>query len=92
MSALPFALLCGVTAIIYGAWQVRWILAQPQGNDRMREIALAVQQGASAYLNRQYTTIAIAGVALLILIAIFLGMETAVGFLISASSPCSALG
>ncbi len=82
--ALVFALACGVLAILYGAWSVRWILAQPQGNDRMREIAAAVQQGASAYLNRQYTTIAIAGVVLFVIIGFVLHWPTAIGFLIGA--------
>ena len=84
MSALWFSILCGFIAIVYGAWSVRWILAQPQGNERMREIAAAVQQGANAYLNRQYRTIAIVGVVLFFALAIALGWLTAFGFLIGA--------
>jgi K(+)-stimulated pyrophosphate-energized sodium pump len=84
MAALGFALLCGVLAVIYGAWSSRWILAQPEGNERMREIAAAIQQGASAYLNRQYTTIGVVGVVLFIVLGIALSWLTAIGFLIGA--------
>jgi len=84
MSVLGFALLSGVLAIVYGAWSVKWILGKPQGNDRMREIALAVQQGASAYLNRQYRTIGIVGAVLFVVIWLTLGAKTAIGFLIGA--------
>ena len=84
MMALGFALLCGVLALIYGALTSRWILAQPEGNERMREIASAIQQGASAYLNRQYTTIGVVGVVLFIVLGIALGWLTAIGFLIGA--------
>ncbi len=83
-AALVFALICGGLAIVYGVVSMKWILAQPQGNDRMKEIAQAVQEGAQAYLNRQYTTIGIAGVALLIILWISLGSLTAIGFGIGA--------
>ena len=84
MSSLTLALACSVLAILYGVLSVRWILSQPQGNERMREIAMAVQQGASAYLNRQYTTIGMVGVVLFVALGLALDWYTAVGFLIGA--------
>ena len=84
MSSLDIALICSVIAILYGIFSVRWILAQPEGNERMREIAAAIQQGASAYLNRQYTTIAGVGVILFIVLGLVLDWYTGFGFLIGA--------
>ncbi len=81
---LLFALGCAVIAILYGVIAIFSILRLPEGNDDMRRISGAIQQGASAYLKRQYTTIAIVGVVLFALILIFLDMSTAIGFLIGA--------
>src|SRR5690348_11253772 len=83
-NSLIFALVCAIAAIVYGAVSIRWILAKPAGNPRMQEIAAAVQAGAKAYLNRQYTTIAIVGVILFVLIGLFLSWRTAGGFAIGA--------
>ncbi|MGA9033380.1 MAG: sodium-translocating pyrophosphatase [Sulfuricaulis sp.] len=82
--SLIFALACAAAAILYGVVSIKWVLAKPTGNDRMREIAAAIQEGASAYLNRQYTTIGVVGVILFGVIYYFLGALTAIGFAIGA--------
>src|SRR2546422_3508200 len=81
---LLFALGCALAAIVYGIWQSTRILRLPDGNERMREIAAAVREGAIAYLWRQYKTIAIVGVILFLVIGFIpaLGWPTAWGFLI----------
>jgi K(+)-stimulated pyrophosphate-energized sodium pump len=83
-NALHFSILCGIAALVYGAISVRWILAQPQGNDRMREIAAAIQEGANAYLNRQYMAISVVGVVLFVALWLAIGGPTAIGFLVGA--------
>ncbi|HEV8644129.1 MAG TPA: sodium-translocating pyrophosphatase [Burkholderiales bacterium] len=83
-SALIFALVCAIIGIIYGAISIKWILGRPAGNARMQEIARAIQQGAQAYLNRQYTTIAIVGVVLFFVLGFGLDWYTAIGFIVGA--------
>ena len=81
---LMFALVAGALALVYGVMSISWINGLPTGNDRMRQIAAAVQEGAQAYLKRQYTTIGMVGVVLFVLIAAFLSMPTAIGFALGA--------
>ncbi|MDY0021277.1 sodium-translocating pyrophosphatase [Arenimonas caeni] len=83
---LHIAIACAVVAILYGIVVARWIVGQPAGNERMQQIAAAVQEGAGAYLSRQYRTIAIVGVLLFLVIGFVpgLGWPTAIGFAIGA--------
>jgi K(+)-stimulated pyrophosphate-energized sodium pump len=84
MEFLYFAIACGVVALAYGVYAVRKVVAAPAGNERMQEIAGAIQEGAQAYLNRQYLTIAIAGAAIFVLLIVLLGVSQAIGFAIGA--------
>src|SRR5215208_816816 len=81
-----FALVCGAIAVAYGIGLTIWLLRQPAGTERMREISRAVQEGAAAYLKRQYTTIALVAVVPFLLIGFYdkLGWGTAIGFLVGA--------
>jgi len=81
---LSLALGCAILAILFGIVSARWILRQPTGNERMVAIATAIQEGARAYLNRQYLTIGIAGVVLFVLVGVFLSWYTAIGFAVGA--------
>ena len=82
--AVVFALVCAAAAIIYGLVTAQWILGLPQGNDRMKQIAAAIQEGAGAYMKRQYTIIAMVGVVMFVALLATLGWKTAVGFAIGA--------
>ncbi|WP_022727452.1 sodium-translocating pyrophosphatase [Fodinicurvata sediminis] len=81
---LAFVLLCGLVGVLYGVWASRSVLSASAGSARMQEIASAIQEGASAYLNRQYRTIGIVGVVIFVIISLLLSLEVGIGFLIGA--------
>ncbi|HQH22240.1 MAG TPA: sodium/proton-translocating pyrophosphatase, partial [Thermoleophilia bacterium] len=91
-NAILVAVICGLIAVVYGVLLIRWLLALPAGDARMQEVAGAVQEGAKAYLNRQYRTIAVVGVVVFVILLVALGLmkdwtygwHAAVGFVVGA--------
>ena len=75
---------CGFIALAYGVYASRSVLAAPAGNERMQEISAAIREGASAYLNRQYKTVAMVGIIIGVSLGILLGLKIAIGFFIGA--------
>ncbi len=85
MSAgLAFAIVCGLIALVYGIWAVRSVLSESAGNERMQEIAAAVQEGAKAYLNRQYITIGTVGVVIFFVLLLLFNISVAAAFLVGS--------
>jgi K(+)-stimulated pyrophosphate-energized sodium pump len=84
MDLLLIAIACGLIAVVYGIVTSRQVLSAPTGNQRMVEVAEAIQEGASAYLRRQYTAIAVVGVLVAVVVGIFLGITSAIGFVVGA--------
>src|SRR4051812_39863100 len=82
--AFVFVVLCGLLALAYGVYAGRQVMAASAGSARMQEISSAIQEGAQAYLNRQYTTIAIVGIVLGVILGVILGLHVAIGFFIGA--------
>jgi K(+)-stimulated pyrophosphate-energized sodium pump len=81
---ISFVLVCGLLAIVYGVVTARAVLAASPGNARMQEIAQAIQEGASAYLNRQYMTISVVGVVIAVIVSVLLGIHVGIGFVVGA--------
>ena len=84
MTDVQISLMCGGLALLYGGWAVRSVTSADAGSDRMREIAGAIQEGATAYLNRQYLTIGIVGVVVALILWLALGTLVAIGFAVGA--------
>ena len=83
MDIMSFALICGVVGVVYGLFTTTWVLKQDAGNPRMQEISAAIREGANAFLNRQYKTVAMVGAVVFVLL-FSLGKYTAIGFVIGA--------
>ena len=83
-TGLAFAIVCGLIALIYGIWAVRSVLSESAGNERMQEIAAAIQVGAKAYLNRQYMTIGAVGAVIFIILFLLFNISVALAFLVGS--------